>query len=118
MLPKYQLEVIGDNFSLGKNKKLISNLGNKRKYKLHYQNLKLYLNLGLQLKKNHRILKFKPEPFLKANIECNTDLQREAEKEDNKIKKQNAELRNNAIYGKSMENPMNKVDVDIVTTKN
>ena len=50
-MSKYQLEVIGDNFSLGKNKKLISNLGNKRKYKLHYQNLKLYLNLGLQLKK-------------------------------------------------------------------
>ena len=39
-----------NNFSLGKNKKLIPNLGNKRKYKFHYQNLKLCLNLGLQSK--------------------------------------------------------------------
>ena len=117
-MSKYQLEVIGDNFFLGKNKKLISNLGNKRKYKLHYQNLKTLFKFRVAVKKNHRILKFKPEPFLKANIECNTDLQRQVEREDNKIKKQNAELRNNAMYGRSIENPMNKVNVDIVTTKN
>ena len=34
MFSKYQLQIIEDNnFSLGKNKKLIPNLGNKRKYK-------------------------------------------------------------------------------------
>ena len=64
MLTKYQLQITEDNnFSLGKNKKLISNLGNKRKYKFHYQNLKLCLNLGLQLKKILRILEFKEELF-------------------------------------------------------
>ena len=43
------LQIIKDNykFFLGINKRLIPNLGNKRKYKLHYQNLKLNLNLGL-----------------------------------------------------------------------
>ena len=40
---------------------------------------------------------------------------REAEKEVNKIKKQNPRLRNDAIFGKLIENPMNKVDVKIVT---
>ena len=64
MLTKYQLQITEDNnFSLGKNKKLISNLGNKRKYKFHNQNLKLCLNLGLQLKKILRILEFKEELF-------------------------------------------------------
>ena len=66
MLSKYQLQIIKDNdFSLGKKKKLIPNLGDKKKkkkkYKLHYQKLKLYLNLfkiylnsGLLLRKIHR----------------------------------------------------------------
>ena len=57
MLSEYQLQIIEDNsFSLGKNKKLISNLSNKRKHKLHYQNLKPYLNLGIQLKIIYRLL--------------------------------------------------------------
>ena len=57
MLSEYQLQIIEDNsFSLGKNKKLISNLSNKRKHKLHYQILKPYLNLGIQLKIIYRLL--------------------------------------------------------------
>ena len=49
----YQLEIIEDhNFSVDKNKKDTRNLDNKRKYKLHYLNLKLCLSLGLQLKKS------------------------------------------------------------------
>ena len=56
MQSNYQLQVTEDNnFSLGNNKKLIPNLGNKLKYKLRYQNLKLYLSLGLKIK-NCRIL--------------------------------------------------------------
>ena len=39
------------------------------------------------------------------------------EKEGNKIKKQNAKLRNGATCGKLVENPLNKVDVNIVTTR-
>ena len=50
MLSEYQLQIIEDNNSShGENKTLISNLGNKRKYKLHHQNLKLYLNLQSKL---------------------------------------------------------------------
>ena len=37
--------------ALRKNEKLIPNIGNKRKYKPHYENLKHYLELGLLLKK-------------------------------------------------------------------
>ena len=41
MLSAYQLQIIKDkHFSPGKSKKLIPNLGEKEKYKLHYQNLK------------------------------------------------------------------------------
>ena len=44
-------------------------------------------------------------------------MQREAEKEGEKIKNENVRLRNNAIFGKSIENPMKKFDITIVTTK-
>ena len=54
---------------------------------------------------------------MKPYIERNTDLQREAEKKGNKIKKQNAKLRNNPIFDKSKENLMNKVDLKILTTR-
>ena len=46
---------------------------------MHYRNLKFYLSLGTPLEK-HRIIGFKKEPFLKLYIECNAELQREAEK--------------------------------------
>ena len=91
-----------NNFFHGKNKKLISNLGNKRKHKLHYQDLKLFLELGLIVKKNYRVLKFTENAFSKPYIKHKTELQIEAEKEDNKDKKQNSKLRNNAIHGKSI----------------
>ena len=110
MLSDYQLRFIEENnFSYDKNKKPISNLGDQIKYKLHYQNLRVYLSFGLELKKNHRT--FKQKPILKSYIEHNTDLQKEAEKEGNKINKQNGKLRNNAIFGKSIKNPMSKVDM-------
>ena len=52
MLSYYQLQIIEDNnFFLAKNEKLFPNPDNKQKYKLHYQYLKLYLEIGLHLKK-------------------------------------------------------------------
>ena len=44
---------------IGDVKKLISNLGNKTNYVLHYRNLELYLSLGMKLTNIHRVLKFK-----------------------------------------------------------
>ena len=38
--------------------KLVPNLRDKTNYVLHYQNLQLYLQLGMRLKKNHRALRF------------------------------------------------------------
>ena len=113
MLFKHQLKIIEDsNFSLGKNKTFVPNLGNKRKFKLHYKNLNFCLSLVI-----YRILEFKEEPFLKLHIERNTYLQGEPEKEGNKIKKQNAKLRNNVKFGKLIKNPINKFDVKIVSTR-
>jgi len=41
--------------------KLVPNLQNKTKYVVHYVNLKLYLDLGMKLKRIHRVLEFTQE---------------------------------------------------------
>ena len=50
VMSDYQLQITENNIFFLVKKKLIPNLGNK-KYKLCYQNLKLYLCLGLRLEK-------------------------------------------------------------------
>ena len=61
-------------------------------------------------------MEFTQKAFLKRYIKRDTDLPKEAEKESNKIKKQNAQLRNNAVFIKSIESSMNRTGVNIEIT--
>ena len=45
------------NISIGLVSKLIPTLRDKKEYVLHYRTLQLYLDLGLKIKKVHRVLK-------------------------------------------------------------
>lgn len=94
--------------------KLIPNLNNKSKYVVHYRNLKLYLKLGLRLKKIHKILCFKQEPWLREFINFNTDMRKKA---SNSFDKDFWKLMNNSVFGKTMENLRNRVNIDLVTDK-
>ena len=49
MLFDYQLK-IADNIPISNLKKLVPDFFNREKYVIHYENLQLYLRLGLKLK--------------------------------------------------------------------
>ena len=59
-------------------KKLAPNLNDKIKNVLHYENLRLYLELGMELVKIRRILQFNQSAWIKPYIDFNTAKQKEA----------------------------------------
>ena len=100
-----------ERLKINKVEKLIPNLWDKEKYVLHKKNLQLYLDLGLKLKYIHRGIKFDEQPWMKSYIELNTDLRTKGK---NDFEKDFFKLMNNSVFGKTMENIRNRVDVRLV----
>ena len=94
-------------------KKLIPNLRNKNNYVVHYKTLMQCLRLGMKLKKIHRGIKFIESDFLKPYIDKNTNLRTQAK---NNFEKDFFKLMNNSVFGKTMENIRNRVNVKLVNT--
>ena len=94
-----------------KDTKLILDLLPKKNYKIYYKNLEYYIKLGLKITKVHRILIFKEKPFLKDYIDLNTNLRKKA---INDLEKDLFKLMNNAIFGKSMENVLNRSNIKLI----
>ena len=95
-------------------KKLIPNLRDKNNYVVHYKTLMQYLSLGIKLKKIHRGIKFIEAAFLKPYINKNVILRTQAK---NEFEKDFFKLMNNAVFGKTMENIRNRVNVKLTNTE-
>ena len=101
-----------ERITVNKVEKLIPNLNDKTKYVIHHETLKLYLSLGLKLTKIHRGITFEESAWLKPYIDLNTNLRAKAQ---NDFEKDFFKLMNNSVFGKTMENIRNRVDIRLVT---
>jgi len=109
-----QYPLAPERLIVNKVEKLIPNLNEKKKYVLHHKNLKQYLDLGLKLKKIHRGIAFNENAWLKPYIELNTNLR---SKTQNEFEKDFFKLMNNSVFGKTMENIRNRVNIRLVNNQ-
>ena len=90
----YQQKLIDELSTSFECEKLVPNLQPKIRYVLHYRNLQLYLSLGMQLTKVHKVLSFHQTPWMAPYIAKNTELRKLAK---NDFEKDFFKLMNNAV---------------------
>ena len=83
MLSPFQLHYFPTTKST---EKLIPHLGRLEKYVVHYRNLKLYLQLGFEVTKIHRVVRFRQGAWLKLFMELNIEQRREAARNGDKAR--------------------------------
>ena len=108
MISDYQYkmyqETYGDERRFTSTAKLTPTLYDKTYYTLHERCLKQCLDLGLVLKKIHKVIRFKQSTWMKGYIEHNTQMRTNATTD---FEKDFFKLMNNSVFGKTMENVRN-----------
>ncbi|KAL9962348.1 hypothetical protein ACROYT_G031442 [Oculina patagonica] len=112
MYSPYQKKLMNDlELNPPNTEKLVLTLEDKTNYVVHYRNLQFYLKQGMKLKKVHRVLEFEQECWMEPYIRMNTEFRKKAK---NNFEKTFYKLMNNSVFGKTMENLRNRVDIRIV----
>ena len=88
--------------------KLCLTFEDKKDYIVHIKNLKFYLEQGLVLTKMGRAFKFQLREWLKDWIDINTESRTKAKHD---FEKDYFKLMNNAVFGKTMENVRDRVEI-------
>ena len=84
---------------------------NKNNYVIHYRNLQQCIELGMFLKKVHRILKFKQSDWTRPYIDFNTQKRTIS---NNQSDKNFFKLMNNSVYDKTLDNLIKRIKIRVV----
>lgn len=109
----YQLNLKKQLNIKSKCSKLIPHLFEHKNYCIHYRNLKYLVELGVKIGNIHNIVSFYQKPFLKPYIDFNTEMRKNAK---NEFEKDFFKLMNNAVFGKTMENVKNRINIHATTS--
>ena len=114
-LSKYCLKIASvHNVTTRTVKKLVPNVMNKNNYVIHYRNLQQRLELGMKLKKIHRILKFKQSDWMRPYIDFNTDKRKVSTNESDK---NFFKLMNHSVYEKTIEHLRKRIKIRVVKNR-
>ena len=101
-----------DRMLVNKVNKLMCSEYDKTNYSVHILALQQALKHGLILKKVHKVIIFRQGALLEPYINMNTELRTKA---NNEFEKDYYKLKNNIVYGKTMENIRKHRDINLVT---
>jgi len=88
--------------------KLLMTHNTKTHYVIHGRLLQLYMSLGCVVQKIHRAVKFRQDYIFQEYIDKNTEMRSKA---TSTFEKNYFKLKNNSIYGKSVEDPRKRINV-------
>ena len=92
--------------------KLVATLMDKSRYILHYEILKLYLRLGMQILNIYRGIRFRQGEFLKPYITLNNQSRKKA---THSFSSKLFKLYNNCVYGKTCFNVFKMCHVELIS---
>ena len=83
---------------------------------MHYENSILDESLCLKIIKIHRGIKFKESAWLEEYINLNMKLKIEGKQSGNNFEVDFFNLMNNFVFGKTLENIRNRVDIRLISS--
>ncbi len=92
--------------------KLLLTQYDRKHYVVHFAVLKFYLAMGLTLDRIHRVIKYKQKAWLKEYIDFNSQQRAQS---NNDFDKSFYKLKNNALFGKTMEDVRKRINYKLVT---
>ena len=82
----------------------------KLNYVVHFTLLQLYLKMGAKITRVHRIVSFQQSKLFEPYIRFNSSMRQQA---SNEFEKDFYKLKNNSLFGKTMENVRKRIDYRI-----
>ena len=95
--------------------KLVPHLAPRDNYVIHYLELQYYVKLRMVIDEIYEVLSFNQSNWLAPYIKLNTEL---CQNVKNNFEKDFFKLMNNSIYGKTIENVRNYLDVKLLPARN